>query len=355
MTDVARLAGVSAQTVSRTLAGHPHVRPETRARVLAAVGQLSYRRNNAARALSSGRSRTIGVVTLRTTFASRAGLALGVETAARAAGYAVSGATTASPDAAAVTEALTRLVDQGVEGVVLCVPLVRASPALERLTRAVPTVTVDGARTAATEVVAVDQAQVARLATRHLTDLGHESVWHVAGPGEWLDASARRTAWQDALRERGLTAPPVLEGDWTPESGYRNGLLLGRIPEATAVFAASDEMAFGVIRALRELGRRVPEDVSVVGVDDIALAAYCAPGLTTVAQPFTAVGALAVARLLRRVGGAAEAAGAARPEPVLVVRASTAPAARPGARTARRGGPGDGAPGDGAPGGGPGD
>lgn len=325
MLDVARAAGVSAQTVSRVLAGHPHVREETRARVLGAVERLGYRKNSAARMLSSGRSRTIGVVTLQTTFYSRLTLTFGIESAARAAGYAVSTASTESLDTAAVEAALSRLADQNVEGVVLSVPLIHVSPRIEQLTRALPTVTVDGSRTPAAEVVAVDQTEAARLATAHLLGLGHETVWHVAGPGAWLDASSRLRGWRETLEAEGRQVPPVLEGDWSPSSGYRNGLLLGRIPEVTAVFAASDEMAFGVIRALHELGRRVPQDISVVGVDDIALAEFCSPSLTTVAQPFAEMGALAVRHLLRHIQDPEAAAVPTTVAPRLLVRTSTAP------------------------------
>ncbi|GAA2900605.1 LacI family DNA-binding transcriptional regulator [Streptomyces mexicanus] len=326
MADVARLAGVSAQTVSRALSGHPNVQDRTRAKVLAAVEQLGYRRNNAARMLSSGRSRTIGVVSLQTTSYSRAAVSFGIEHAARAAGYMVSTATTASLDTAALEAALSRLADQGVEGVILSVPLIHTSPRIEQLTRAVPTITIDGSRTDATEVVAVDQALGARLATRHLLDLGHDTVWHVAGPEEWLEAAARRDGWRATLEEGGRPAPPPLEGDWSPASGYRNGLILARIPEVTAVFVASDEMAFGVIRGLHEMGRRVPRDISVVGFDDIELAAYCSPPLTTVAQPFGHMGALAVAHLLRHIADPGALPEPESVEPRLVVRASTAAA-----------------------------
>ncbi|MFF7197555.1 LacI family DNA-binding transcriptional regulator [Streptomyces sp. NPDC008079] len=328
MADVARVAGVSAQTVSRALAGHPNVQDRTRAKVLAAVDQLGYRRNNAARMLSSGRSRTIGVVTLQTSFYSRTALTLGIERAAQEAGYAVSTATTASLDTSAIESSMLRLADQHVEGVVLAVPLIHVSRQIEQLTSAVPTITVDGSRTSATEVVAVDQSAAARLATRHLLDLGHETVWHVAGPGEWLDAASRSQGWRAVLEAEGRTVPPELTGDWSPASGYRNGLILGRIPDVTAVFVASDEMAFGVIRALHELGRRVPEDISVVGVDDIALAEYCSPSLTTVAQPFAEMGALAVSHLMRYIADPDATLEPASVEPTLVVRASTAPARR---------------------------
>jgi DNA-binding LacI/PurR family transcriptional regulator len=325
MADVARVAGVSAQTVSRALAGHPNVQDKTRAKVLAAVEQLGYRRNNAARMLSSGRSRTIGVVTLQTGFYSRGALAVGIEHAAEAAGYAVSTATTPSLDTSAIEAALLRLADQHVEGVVLAVPLIHVSRQIEQLTDAVPTVTIDGSRTRATEVVAVDQALAGRLATRHLLDLGHETVWHVAGPRQWLDASSRSQGWRAELQADGREAPPELSGDWSPASGYRNGLILGRIPDVTAVFVSSDEMAFGVIRALHELGRRVPDDISVVGVDDIALAEFCSPSLTTVAQPFAEMGALAVAHLMRYIADPDAAPEPATVRPALVVRASTAP------------------------------
>ncbi|SHL47733.1 LacI family DNA-binding transcriptional regulator [Actinacidiphila paucisporea] len=324
MADVARVAGVSAQTVSRALGGHPNVQETTRAKVLAAVEQLGYRKNTAAGMLSSGRSRTLGVVTLQTGFFSRTALTVGVERAARAAGYAVSTAATASLDPAAVEDALLRLADQRVEGVVLAVPLIRVSRRIEQLTAAVPTVAVDGSRTPDTEVVAVDQSAAARLATTHLLELGHRTVWHVAGPGEWLDAASRAQGWRDVLEAAGADVPPALAGDWSPASGHRAGLILGRIPEVTAVFVASDEMAFGVIRALHDLGRRVPEDVSVVGVDDIALAAYCSPPLTTVAQPFAEMGALAVAHLLRQVARPAAPPAPVSVEPTLVVRSSTA-------------------------------
>lgn len=329
MADVARVAGVSAQTVSRVLSGHPNVQEKTRARVLTAVEQLGYRRNNAARMLSSGRSRTIGVVTLQTNFYSRAAVTSGIEHAAEAAGYAVSTATTTSLDTSAIEAALSRLADQDVEGVILSVPLIHGSPRIEQLTRATPTITIDGSRTDATEVVAIDQGLAARLATRHLLDLGHDTVWHIAGPEEWLEAAARRDGWRSTLEEAGRPVPPPLEGDWSPASGYRNGLILGRIPDATAVFVASDEMAFGAIRALHELGRRVPEDISVVGVDDIELAEYCSPSLTTVAQPFSQMGTLAVAHLLRLIADPGAVPEPASVDPQLIVRASTAQAGAP--------------------------
>jgi DNA-binding LacI/PurR family transcriptional regulator len=325
MADVAAHAGVSAQTVSRVLSGHPNVQPITRARVMASVDDLGYRMNSAARALSSGRTRTIGVVVLPTVDYSSSAVTHGVESAARRAGYAVNISTASSIDPAAIAAAMTRLDRQSVEGIVLVVPVPTGTDAVEAIAARIPTVTIDGSRTASSEVVAIDQFEVGRLATEHLLQLGHPTVWHLAGPDHWLDSTGRAAGWRAALDAAGREAPPLLHGDWSPESGYQAGLVLARIPEASAVFVASDEMAFGAIRALHELGRRVPEDLSVVGVDDIALAAYCSPALTTVAQPFGDIAALAVEHLLRRIDDPTAAPTSTEVTAELVVRASTAP------------------------------
>ena len=304
MADVARTAGVSAQTVSRALRDSPNVNPETRRRVLAAVEQLGYRFNNAARVLASGRSHSIGLVLLQSGgYYSRSAVTAGVEAAAGAAGFSVSIATIAGLDTALMEKSLSKLADQGVDGLVIAVPLISVTQKMEDITQQIPTVTVDGSRTAGARVLGIDQREAGRVATQHLLDLGHRQVWHVAGPDEWIEA------------------PPPLEGDWSPESGYRHGRIIAMIPDVTAVFAASDEMAFGLIRALRERGRSVPEDVSIVSVDDIALAAYCHPALTTVRQDFYRSGAAAVALLL---GGDEAEQGAVAPA-TLTVRASTAP------------------------------
>jgi len=322
MADVARTAGVSAQTVSRALRGSPNVNPETKRRVLAAVEQLGYRFNNAARVLSSGRSHTLGLVLLHSGgYYSRSAVTAGVEAAAGEAGYAVSIAAIAELDAALMERSLSKLADQGVDGIVIAVPLISVTQKMEDITRDIPTVTLDGSRTSGARVLGIDQQQAGRVATQHLLDLGHRQVWHLAGPDEWIEARQRRQGWQECLAAAGIEAPPPLEGDWSPDSGYRQGQIIAMIPEVTAVFVASDEMAFGVVRALGERGRPVPGDVSIVSVDDIALAAYCTPPLTTVRQDFYRSGAAAVRLLL---DGAEDAGGHVEPA-TLSVRASTAP------------------------------
>ena len=301
MRDVARLAQVSAQTVSRVLTDYPHVRPQTRTRVLAAIDQLGYRPNGAAKALATGRSNTLGVFTLQDNSYSLSTIRHGIELAARGAGYFVSTASSLALHPRSAARAMSWLIDQRVDGIIVAAPLAQVNETLEELTRQVPTVAIDGTRTAASEIVSVDQYKAGRLATEHLLGLGHSTVWHLGGPESWTDSIQRADGWRDALIDAGREVPPVLYGDWSPETGYRNGQILGRTPEITAVFVASDDMAFGFIRGVTELGRRVPEDIAVVGMDDIALAAYCAPPLTTVRQPFLEVGRLAVEHLLQRI------------------------------------------------------
>lgn len=324
MADVAQRAGVSAQTVSRVLRGHPNVQDDTRRRVMNVVQELGYRVNGAARALASGKTRTLGLVEIPSVNYSSAAIGHGVERAARDAGYAVTISTTISPAPQDVASAFARLEVQGVDGVILAIPLQSSTVDLGGFAERLPTVSIDGSLVAGVQVVAVDQTRVGRLATEHLLDLGHTNVWHVSGQLGWVDADARERGWREALAERGLEAPPVIRGDWSPRSGELAGELLARIPDASAVFVASDEMAFGVMAALSSRGRRIPDDVSVVGVDDIALAAYAQPPLTTVAQSYQALGERAVQHLLARIRGD-EAVGAGESiAPELLVRRSTA-------------------------------
>ena len=328
MRDVAAAAGVSAQTVSRVLNEHPNVQDSTRRRVQAVIDELGYRRNNTARALVTGRSKTIGVLTLATNNYSRSSLALGVELGAREAGYTVN-SVTSSLSTQSVVDAVSRLVFQGVDGIIIAAPLQEAVEQVAKITARIPTVNTDGSSGMGDRMVGVDQDLAAVVATKHLLDLGHKTVWHLAGPLEWSDASSRLNSWRRTLQEAGCGVPPELHGDWSPESGYHNGLILGRMPEVTAIFVASDEMAFGVIRALTELGRRVPEDVSVVGIDDIDLAAYSNPPLTTVRQSFEDTGRRAVQRLVAQITNPDISTPPDLVAPSLMVRASTAPPPAP--------------------------
>ncbi|WP_440105966.1 LacI family DNA-binding transcriptional regulator [Streptosporangium sp. H16] len=326
MADVATRAGVSHQTVSRVLNDHPNVRAETRARVLEAINELGYRRNMVARALVTRHTRTLGVVSFDTTLYGPASTVYGIEQAARAAGYFVSMVSLKTIDTAGVRDALGYLAEQSVDGIVVVAPQRSAAPALADVPTDVPVVAVEGSHAGDVSVVSVDQVEGARLATRHLLDLGHETVWHVAGPSDWLEADGRIEGWSEVLTAAGRPVPELLSGDWSPRSGYEAGLRLAAAPGVTAVFVANDQMALGALRAFAELGVRVPEQISLVGFDDIPESEFFTPPLTTIRQDFGAVGKHSIEVLLRQMEAGAEWSHERHVVPPrFVARASTAP------------------------------
>lgn len=321
--DVATFAGVSHQTVSRVLNKHPSVREVTRARVLAAIEQLGYRPNTAARALASGRSKTIGVVAHDSSLYGPVSTLLAIQQAAQNHGYFLSVIAVRTLDRQSVAEAMKRLTSQAVEGVVLIAPFSLAHDAFAYLSPGTPIVAVEGDPEADISVVTVDQVAGARLATEHLLAAGYETVFHIAGPTEWLEAQSRRRGWQAALEAAGAEWTPPLSGDWSARSGYQAGQVLAQIPSARAIFAANDHMALGVLLALQERGRRVPEDVAVVGFDDTPESAYFIPPLTTVRQDFRGVGRAAVQILAEQLANGATKRDRVVIQPELVRRRST--------------------------------
>jgi DNA-binding LacI/PurR family transcriptional regulator len=331
MTDVAALAGVSHQTVSRVLNHHPNVREQTRIRVLAAIAELGYRPNRAAKALVTGRSQTIGVVAQSSTLYGPASLVTAFSVAAAEAGFAVSIATVRHLDRESFQAAVERHLDLRVAGIVVIAPVASATEGIEALVHDVPLVTIDGDPELRRPLVTVDQAEGARLATQHLLDLGHPTVWHVCGPQEWFDSRGRVDGWQRTLLAAGADVPPVVPGDWSAAAGYRAGLMLARMPEVSAVFAANDHLALGMLRALNERGRRVPDEVSVVGFDDVPEAGYFIPPLTTIRPDFDAVARASLQIILDQLQEEQSEAVTPKPTtiaPVLVTRVSTAPPPR---------------------------
>jgi DNA-binding LacI/PurR family transcriptional regulator len=324
MADVARLAGVSSQTVSRVSTGHPGVVAATRQQVLAAMQQLGYRPNSAARALKLGEFRTIGVIlfTLSTTGNSRTVEAIAGHAAEQ--GYAITLIPVAVPTQDGVLGAFTRLGELAVDGIIVIMEVHLLDAATVTLPPGVPVVVVDSDAGDRYPVVDTDQADGARQAVRHLLGLGHRTVWHVTGPAESFAADRRANAWRDTLRQAGRPIPELRRGDWSAESGYHAGLALASEPACTAVFAANDQMALGVLRAFHERGRAIPADVSVVGFDDIPDSASYLPPLTTVHQDFAEVGRRCVQSLLRQIRNEPEGPGTALVPTRLVPRASTA-------------------------------
>ena len=325
MTDVARLAGVSHQTVSRVLNDHPNVKEQTRLRVRAAIAELGYRPNRAARALVTGRSQLIGIVAQNSTLYGPASMLAAFEQAAAEAGFAVSVGSVGRLDRESIAGAVQRHLDQRVAGLVVIAPVASAGEALEDMPAGVPLVTIDGDPQRAHALVTVDQTAGARAATQHLLEAGHRTVWHVSGPPEWYDAAGRVEGWRQALVAAGAEVPPPLPADWTAAAGYTAGRMLARMPEVTAVFAANDHQALGLLRAFSEHGRRVPHDVSVVGFDDVPEAGYFIPPLTTIRPAFNAVARAGLDLLLAQMGDDERGApGRVVLAPELIVRESVA-------------------------------
>ncbi|MDO8106473.1 LacI family DNA-binding transcriptional regulator [Isoptericola sp. b441] len=327
MSDVAALAGVSHQTVSRVLNNHPSVRPETRARVLEAISTLGYRRNVAARTLVTRRSGTVGVITSGSALFGPTSTFIAVEHAARERGLFVSVATVLELTEETVRLALEHFMSQGVDGAVVIAAQDDAIAAVRSFDAPVPVVVV-GPRDlppGSVHAVAVDHYLGARLATRHLIGLGHRRIAHLAGPQDWIEGRERVRGWRDELGEAGLPVPDPIPGSWDAGRGYDVGrvLVAGDLPDA--VFAANDQLALGLLHAFTEAGVRVPEQVSLVGFDDIAGSAHFSPPLTTVRQEFEALGRSCLRMLHAAIAG--EPVGAEVIEPHLVVRASTAPPA----------------------------
>jgi DNA-binding LacI/PurR family transcriptional regulator len=321
MYDVAARAGVSHQTVSRVVNGFDSIRPETRDRVLAAISELGYRRNVAARTLATSRSRAIGVLAPAVTDYGPTSTVQGIEVAARAAGY-HSLVTTAADDRGSIVSGLGFLLDQAIEALVVIAPQQRVLEALRELDIRVPIATLQAVELGSGTAVSVDQAAGALLVMEHLLALGHRQIQHLSGPLESLEAAARHAAYEAALRAAGLPAPELIVGDWTAESGSHAASRLAA--DTTAVFSANDQMALGLIHGLVDLGRRVPRDVSVVGFDDVPEARFYLPSLTTVRQDFEQIGRVAVESLIRQIEGGA-APQVAPLDAQLIVRDSTAP------------------------------
>jgi len=321
--DVAKAAGVSAQTVSRVANGKDIVRPQTRDRVIAAMQQLGYRPNGAARALKAGRYRNIGVIMFTLSSYGNMRTLESIASEATTAGYALTLIPLDAATQASVSGAFARLSEQAVDGIIIVIEAHLLHQADIELPTGMPVVVVDAGARAQRPVVDTDQAQGARLATEHLLGLGHATVWHIAGPEESFSAERRRRSWEDTLRGHGATVPRVLRGDWSAESGYRAGLRLADDAEVTAVFAGNDQMAIGALRAFHERERPVPDEISVVGFDDMPESANFWPPLTTVHQHFEEVGVRALSALLRQVEGEEPAEPSLVPTE-LVVRQSTA-------------------------------
>ncbi|MEN5074383.1 LacI family DNA-binding transcriptional regulator [Isoptericola cucumis] len=321
---VAERAGVSYMTVSRVLNDHPHIRDATRRRVEEAIEELGYRPSLTARALATQRSRRIGVlVESAATFGPTSTL-YAVESAARASGYEVSSVLLRAGEEITPQEAVDHLIALGVDALCVVAPRSSSIAALRRIAVGVPVLVVKPDKDPTFLTVTVDQKAGTALAVDHLVSLGHRDILHLAGPLDWLDARTRERAFHARTKSWGIREHPIVVGDWTADFAYDFARGIRELPEYTAIFVANDDMAVGLVHGLHDRGFSVPDDLSVVGFDDIPLARHVIPPLTTVRQDFDALG-VAVVDVLRAAIEEREIPALTRIPATIVARSSSAP------------------------------
>lgn len=330
--DVARAAGMSTQTISRVINDRPNVAPTTRARVQRIIADLGYAPNMMAKSLSSGRSHTVGVVGFGLEYFGSTSILTGIEQRAQQLGYSVILTLLDEYELDRVDRILRAFLSRQVDGLVWTIPGVgRTFQGLsEQLTQAgLPVVFLNKVATGNNQVVALNNRRGGQLATDHLLAQGYRRIGIITGPQGWWEARQRQLGWQDSLAAAGLGPEKALQtgGDWSPRSGEQ-GLyrLLEQAPDLDAVFVSNDQMAIGVLQAARIRGLGVPENLGVVGFDDIPEAAYFYPALTTVRQDARALGALALEKLVRAIEGESGDSAALSTtwiEPELIVRESS--------------------------------
>ncbi|MBK9602733.1 MAG: LacI family DNA-binding transcriptional regulator [Anaerolineales bacterium] len=322
--DVARLAGVSHQTVSRVINGSEDVLPETRATVEAAIEQLGYRPNAIARSMARGQTHTLACISPNLTDYTFASVIEGAEVEARQHDYFMLSSSATDP------KAFQALVDElvghrRVDGLIVINPY--SDDRFLHIPENFPVVFV-GARSHEKEIcsVSLDDEKVAYEATRHLISLGHTNIALVTGPMEEDCSQDRAEGYRRALQEAGIAydESKVLEGDWSASSGQRALLSFvesGNVP--TAVFAQNDRMALGVLRAARDVNLKVPSQLAVIGVDDMPLSSYFDPPLTTMQQDMPLIGQEATRMLLEIIQKKTPAVRELKLSAQLVIRQST--------------------------------
>lgn len=294
---VAVLAGVSHMTVSRVLNDHPNIKDTTRRRVLEVIAELNYRPNSAARALATQRTKRIGVMIESATEYGPSSTLRAVELAARESGYSVTSIDLKDDGKSGPQDAVDHLTSQGIDALCVVAPRSSSVAALRKIRIGVPTLVIKANSDPNFLTVSIDQQRGAELVVDHLAELGHRDVLHLAGPLDWLDARTRERAYYARARQWGMRDRPIAIGDWSADFAYDFVMSMNRRPDYTAIFSANDEMALGLLHGFHDKGIEVPIEMSVVGFDNLPLAAHYIPPLTTVHQDFKAVGAKAVETL----------------------------------------------------------
>jgi DNA-binding LacI/PurR family transcriptional regulator len=321
--DVARLANVSHQTVSRFVKGYPGIRPETRDRVEAALLALNYRPNMAARSLATNLSHRIGALGYEMLELGPSKIIHGASQAAREAGYILDIVSLDLSDRKTVEEAIRFINQPDLAGVIAFASTDTVVAAFAEAQFSVPAL-IEAEGEDGVEHPSLNWRGLTLLVD-HLVSLGHRRFAHIAGPADWVSARNRSHAYERALEAHGLRSVVNLEGDWSSASGYAEALRMPLDGMPTALVAGNDQMAFGAMRALRERGVRVPQDMSVVGFDDIPESLYFYPSLTTVRNDFDLQGRITFAKMLALIEGPDASAVPEPMNPVLFARESSAP------------------------------
>lgn len=289
MNDVAREAGVSLKTVSRVVNEPEAVRPATRQQVQDAMAKLGFRTNFAARTLRLGHYGSIGLVLFSLEGGNR-DILDGITTAAAEEGYAITLIKKRPGEELTLAEASRKLSQLPVDGMIFNLGRMVEDFETFKAPADLKTVIITPLEQPNCSTVSDDQQGGGYLATKYLLDRGHTGIRYISGPAESLSSQRRMQGWEEALREAGLEPATPLQGDWNAQSGYEAGAKLAEDPGCTAVLAANDNMAYGAMLALRERGRRVPEDVSIVGFDDALESVVPNAGLTSVRFPHAELG-----------------------------------------------------------------
>ncbi|MEN9965509.1 MAG: hypothetical protein RJA60_506 [Actinomycetota bacterium] len=321
--DVAKLAGVSHQTVSRVINKAEYIKDDTRTKVQSAMEELGYVPNAAARALVTSKSKIVGILVSDIVYHGPAGMMHAMEKEARRGGFFAISASVDPLDGKSIAQGIEHLRRLGIEGLVVITPQSDSVQAVERLVTDIPVVFIDSPNNSKELSAELDNFSGAQRATEHLISLGHKQIVHVAGPTGWFD-SAPRVAGYEAAMESAQLQPKVIPGDWTVPTGYEIGRNLDiEADKVTAIFAANDHLALGLMRALRQRGYSIPERVSIIGFDDVPEAAYYEPPLTTMRPDFAELGRVAMEMMLGHINRE-ETLRADTLVPELIIRESTA-------------------------------
>jgi len=289
--DVAEMSGVSYQTVSRVINNHPYVSDEARQRVEVAIEALGYRPNKVATKLRAKSSKTIAIILFGSWFHGPVQIALNVEMAARTNGYDII-LINVTETQVQVVKALQHVKGWDIEGLVMIIPA-QSIPIeeVQSICGDIPIVYIDSRTSPDVPSVSLDDAFGTEQVIEHLISLGHRRFCEISGPLNWINADVRHQTCVQLIEKHDLERPIHIEGNWTTPGGYQAmRRLLEGDHQFSAVIAANDNMAFGAIRALQQHGLSVPNDVSVVGFDDIPEAAYFSPPLTTVRHNYIQLG-----------------------------------------------------------------